>query len=152
MKIRFAPIFIALCAVFTWAHGQNEPKNASAKSADACKAAADLINTDFFGVWILQLDAAGSLQAQTTRLVFKRNPEFSESLAGEFDGQGQRIEVFGDVEAGSLELEESNNGKDISGLWKGRVAEGSCGQAIAGTRRILATQTEQPFVLRRAGW
>jgi hypothetical protein len=152
MSFRFTIIFIALCACFIRAHGQNEPKNASYLNAPSCKAAADFVNTDFFGSWVLELRSAGSTATQTTRLTFKRNPEFAESLAGEFDWQGARIEVFGDIEAGNLELEESNNGKDISALWKGRIAEGSCGQAVSGTRRLLATQTEQSFVLRRAGW
>lgn len=152
MRFRITLIFIALCAVFIRAHGQNEQKNASGQSAPSCKAVADLVNTDFFGAWVLELRRADGTTAQTTRLTFKRNPEFAESLAGEFDGQGARIEVFGDIEAGNLELEESDNGKDISALWKGRIAEGSCGQAVSGTRRILATQTEQSFVLRRAGW
>jgi hypothetical protein len=152
MSFRFTIIFIALCAVFIRTHGQNEPKNAFLLSAPSCKAAVDFVNTDFFGPWVLELRSAGSTATQTTRLTFKRNPEFAESLAGEFDWQGARIEVFGDIEAGNLELEESNNGKDISALWKGRIAEGSCGQAVSGTRRLLATQTEQSFVLRRAGW
>jgi hypothetical protein len=152
MKIRHTLILIAFCAVFIRAYGQNEPKNALSQAAPSCKATADFISTDLFGAWVLELSSAGSASTQTTRLIFQRNPEFAESLAGEFEWLGARVEVFGDVEAGSIELEESTNGKDISGLWKGRIAEGSCGQAITGTRRILATQTEQSFVLRRAGW
>ena len=152
MRFIITLIFIALCAVFVRANGQNELKNTSGQSAPSCKATADFINTDFFGAWVLELRRADGATAQTTRLTFKRNPEFAESLAGEFDWQGARIMVFGDIEAGNLDLEESDNGKDIGGLWKGRIAEGSCGQAVSGTRHILATQTEQSFVLRRAGW
>lgn len=76
-------------------------------------------------------------------------------MAGEFSLNGLRLAVFGDMEDGALDLEESANGKDMSAIWKGRIAEGSCGLAITGMRRLVATQnaqTEQRFVLRRAGW
>jgi hypothetical protein len=151
MLSRYTIILIALCAVFTPAKGQNEPKNSVKSEASACPAAKDLINTDFFGAWVLELpDGSGS--ASTLRLTMQRNPEFAESLAGYFLQGSVRHDVYGDIEDGALDLEESNNGKDIVAIWKGRVSEGSCGKAITGTRRNVATQAEQRFVLRRAGW
>jgi hypothetical protein len=63
-----------------------------------------------------------------------------------------RHDVYGDIEGGALDFEESNNGKDIIAIWKGRVSEAGCGRAISGKRRDVLTQTEQNFVLRRAGW
>jgi hypothetical protein len=125
----------------------------SGQTQTRCLNTSALVAQDLYGNWVLELSApTSSGSAQTARLLFKKNPEFAESLAGEFSLSGQRMEVFGDIEEGVLDLEESANGKDISALWKGRIAEGSCGQAITGTRRIVATQTEQSFVLRRAGW
>jgi hypothetical protein len=153
--IRFTIILIALCAQYTTANGQNGLKNDTLTSS-ACKASKDWIASDFYGDWVLEISEAGATNAsgmtQSTRLLFKQNPEFAESLAGEFSLNGWRMEVFGDIEAGALDLEESANGKDISAIWKGGVSEGSCAKAITGTRRILASQTEQRFVLRRAGW
>jgi hypothetical protein len=146
----FAIILIAASAHPIWAIAQNDSKN-SASTSVSCKADKALVASDFYGTWVLVL-RSGEGAAQTAQLLLKQNPEFAESLAGEFILNGQRIEVFGDIEEGVLELEESANGKDISALWKGRLAEGGCGQAITGTRRILAIQTEQSFVLRRAGW
>jgi hypothetical protein len=143
MRIQNTIIFIALCAGFVPAIGQNEPKN----TLTNCPAAIDLINTDLFGAWTLELQGTAS-----TRLTMARNPEFAESLAGNFMLASARHEVFGDIEDGALDLEESNNGKDIIAIWKGRVVSGSCGQAITGTRRLTANQREQSFVLRRSGW
>ncbi len=150
MRIRFTIISIALCAGFMPAIGQNEPKN-DTKTAANCPDAKDLINTDLFGAWTLELPN-GVGAANTTRLTLERNPEFAESLAGNFLQDTIGHEIFGDIEAGMLDLEESNNGKDIIALWKGRVQEGSCGKAITGTRRLVDTTLEQNFLLRRAGW
>jgi hypothetical protein len=148
-------IFIALFVVSIRANGQNTSKKTPPVSL-VCKASQDVLATDLYGPWVLEFSAAGATKpgsnTQSTRLFFKQNPEFAESLAGEFNLSGLRMEVFGDIEDGALDLEESANGKDISAIWKGRISEGSCGQAITGTRRMEATQTEQGFVLRRAGW
>lgn len=144
MKHRITLFFIALYAVFSPATGQNDSQN----TTQSCPAVKDLVNTDLFGAWTLELQGATA----TRRLTLLRNPEFAESLAGSFELSNVRHEVFGDIEDGALELEESNNGKDIIAIWRGRVREGSCGQAITGTRRLTATQEEQSFVIRRAGW
>jgi hypothetical protein len=144
MQFRCTLIFIALCAGFMPVMGQNEPKNAPA----SCLATKDLVNTDLFGAWTLELQGAPA----SIRLTMQRNPEFTESLAGSFQLGNARHQIFGDIEEGALDLEESNNGKDIIALWKGRVQEGSCGQAITGQRRLTSTGDAQAFVLRRSGW
>ncbi len=152
---RITIILIALGAQFTTASSQNSLKN-ELSTFVSCKASKDWVATDLYGEWILELSETNAAGASSStfnaRLLFKQNPEFAESLAGDFSLSGQRLEVFGDVEDGALDLEESANGKDIRALWKGRISEGSCGKAITGTRRFVATQTEQRFVLRRAGW
>ena len=130
------------------ATAQNSLKNGT--SAPACTASKDLVNTDLFGAWSLLLEGAGS--SVVTRMQLQRNPEFSESLAGYFQIDTKKFEVFGDIEEGAFDLEESANGKDIHAIWTGRVVEGSCGQTILGTRRNVTDNTKQSFVLRRPGW
>jgi hypothetical protein len=155
-----ALFLIALCAVSISSNGQNDPKNSSLNAATgpaACKAASELVARDFYGDWILALQttvlAAGSnATVQNARLTLKPNSDFPESLAGDMTLNGQRTEVFGDIEDGALEFEESINGKDISAIWKGKIADGSCGRAITGTRTPAPTGAEQSFVLRRGGW
>ena len=149
-------IFIAFSVGFMPANAQNSLK--SGAEGPRCLAAQDLVNTDLFGAWSLLLEGGG--KSVVTRMQLQRNPEFAESLAGRFDVEGKSFEVFGDIEAGAFDLEETNNGKDISAIWKGRVVEGSCGQTILGTRRSVAQNSEQSrergseqsFVLRRPGW
>ncbi len=150
MRFRFTLILIALCAVLMPATGQNGLK-IDERTASGCTDAKDLVNTDLFGAWTLELQS-GTNNSSTTRLTLVRNPEFAESLAGNFMQGAIRHEVFGDIENSVLDLEESNNGKDIIAIWKGSVVGGSCGKAITGTRRIVSTQAEQNFVLRRTGW
>ncbi|NJS36097.1 MAG: hypothetical protein HC765_06110 [Brachymonas sp.] len=133
------------------ASAQNRFKiEVQANTNSPCPAIADLQNTDLFGAWSLLLEGGG--QSVVTRMQLQRNPEFAESLAGSFSLENKTFEVFGDIEAGAFDLEESANGKDISAIWKGRVVEGSCGQTILGTRRNVADNKEQSFVMRRPGW
>ena len=141
-------ILIALSAYSTWTFAQNSLKNTELNAS--CVAAKDLANTHLFGVWSLLLE--GSSSSIVTRLQLQRNPEFAESLAGSFQIEDKKFEVFGDIEEGVFDLEETANGADISAIWKGRVVEGSCGQTILGTRRNVTDNTEQSFVLRRPGW
>ena len=150
MRLRIANtiILIALSAYSTWTFAQNSLKNSAQEPT--CVSAKDLVNTDLFGAWSLLLEGGGS--SIVTRLQLQRNPEFAESLAGSFLLGDKKFEVFGDIEEGAFDLEETQNGSDISAIWKGRVAEGSCGQTILGTRRNVADNSEQSFVLRRPGW
>ncbi len=136
------------------ATGQNSLSNFAASEA-GCPQTKDLINADFFGSWVLELQSSAGVLS-TVRLSLVRNPEFSESLTGHFLQGNIRHEVFGDIENGALDFEESHNGQDIIAIWKGTVSAGSCGKAMMGTRHGVgsqaATQGEQAFVLRRAGW
>jgi hypothetical protein len=141
-------IFIALCAYFIPATAQNSLKNGP--PAPVCIASKDLVNTDLFGAWSLLLEGGGN--SIVTRLQLQRNPEFAESLAGSFQVGDKKFEVFGDIEEGAFDLEETANGADISAIWTGRVVEGSCGQTILGMRRSVADNAVQSFVLRRPGW
>ncbi len=150
MRFRFTIILIALYAVWMPAIGQNGLKN-DGLPPSSCVDAKDLVNTDLFGAWTLELQSNASASI-TARLTLERNPEFAESLAGHFMQSTIRHEVFGDIENGVLDLEETNNGKDIIAIWKGSVVSGSCGKALTGTRRLVSTQLEQSFVLRRTGW
>jgi hypothetical protein len=151
MRFQKTIIFIALCAGLMPAIAQNSLKiEVQQASNQRCLAAKELLNTDLFGAWSLLLEGAG--RSSVTRLQMLRNPEFAESLAASFMLGEKKFELFGDIEEGALDLEETNNGKDITAIWKGRVVEGSCGQTIVGTRRNVADNAEQSFVMRRPGW
>jgi hypothetical protein len=111
-------------------------------------------STDLYGVWRFEIThgvSAAPHQPQRGSVVFEKNPEFSDSVIGWLQWDNNKIFVAGDVEQGSFSLEESEDGTRISAVWEGTVAEGSCGKAITGLRRV--GDLSNPFILRKAtGW
>jgi hypothetical protein len=151
---RNATIFIAACAIFHWAGAQNTSKNAPNAPNAPCPNARDVQATDLYGTWRVEVprsSVAGVVQTERGSVVFEKNPEFADSVVGWLQWGKDKIFVAGDVEAGSFSLEESDDGTRISAVWEGTVAEGSCGKAITGARRV--GEVSAPFVLRKAaGW
>jgi hypothetical protein len=154
---RNATVFIAACAMFHWAGAQNGLENAPkapSSSNTPCPSVRDVQATDLYGTWRVELprsSSVGAVQTERGNVVFEKNPEFADSVVGWLDWGKDKIFVAGDVEAGSFSLEESDDGTRISAVWEGTVAEGSCGKAITGSRRVGEVST--PFVLRKAtGW
>jgi hypothetical protein len=146
-------IFIAACALFHWATAQNDPKNAPA----ACPEAKAILGTDLYGVWDVELTfvdeaAVPSPSSQQRGMVrFEQNPEFEDSIAGWFELGNTTVYVAGDIDEGQFSLEESDDGKRISAVWEGSIAEGSCGKTITGTRRV--GEQVGSFVLSKpSGW
>jgi hypothetical protein len=160
MKLQARPysrntiIFIAACAVFHWATAQNASENATQSASASCPAARAIISTDLYGVWTLELAAAGAAAASATQhgsVQFEQNPEYEDSIAGWLELGNAKIFVAGDIDQGQFSLEESDDGKRISAVWEGSITEGSCGKAITGTRR--AGEKISSFVLRKpSGW
>jgi hypothetical protein len=147
-------IFIAACALFHWATAQNDTQNTSV----ACPTPQAIISTDLYGVWNVELGSAdgaapsSSPSSQQRGLVrFEQNPEFEDSIAGWFELGNTTVYVAGDIDEGQFSLEESDDGKRISAVWEGSIAEGSCGKTITGTRRV--GEQVSAFVLRKpSGW
>jgi hypothetical protein len=148
---RIAIFLVAACATFHWAVAQNgTPKLPSVP----CPKARDVQSTDLYGSWRFEIthDASASPhQPQRGSVVFEKNPEFADSVIGWLQWDNKKIFVAGDVEQGGFSLEESDDGTRISAVWEGTIAEGSCGKAITGTRRV--GDVSSAFVLRKAtGW
>jgi hypothetical protein len=149
------------------AEGQISSKNEASGTVPGCPSIPELKHTDFFGSWAIEWIVEGRVERPTAgeraELVLGQNPEWKESLAGEFILGNARTQVFGDVDEGEFSLEETLDGKNISAVWTGRVEPGSCGRAITGARRASApavsatpstneAPVERRFVMRRKGW
>jgi hypothetical protein len=150
-------VLIAACAAFPWATAQNSTPNnngdSTEKPAAACPLPTEVRSTDLYGSWTLELQLPGSAApaVQRGKLTLDKNPEYADSVSGWLELGGTRVFVAGNIEGGSLSLEESDNGERISAVWEGAMAQGSCGKAITGTRR--AGDEAGQFVLRKiAGW
>ena len=84
-------------------------------------------------------------------VVFEKNAEHPDSISGWLTWNGSKVFVAGDIDAGSFSLEESDDGRRISAVWDGAIAQGSCGKAITGNRRV--GEELVPFTLRKpTGW
>jgi len=125
-------VLVAGCA--QWALAQ--PAN--------CPSAGDVSQAHLIGQWKAHVEGDAPFALQLAK-----HPEFAETLVGDVERNGERIQVAGDVDDGELTLEESRNGKNISATWLGDVVEGSCGREIHGIWKAEGTLSGRPFVLKK---
>jgi hypothetical protein len=138
-----AMIFIAILSINTWTTAQNSSKT-------ECLTASELKAPHLYGVWTVEMAASNTPGAASVRgqVVLEKNAEHPDSISGWLTWNGSKVFVAGDIDEGSFSLEESDDGKRISAVWDGTVAEGSCGKAITGNRRVGDSLVG--FVLRRS--
>jgi hypothetical protein len=61
-------------------------------------------------------------------------------------------QLAGDIDdAGQLNMDESQDGHSITGIWLGTLQSGSCGKQFKGTWRNVADDSMHPFVLNKTG-
>lgn len=113
--------------------------------AVACPKAAEVSRQHLLGLWRAEFEG----MAQGATLLLETHPEYTESVRGAINRDGQRSQVAGDVEDGEFSLEESANGVNISAAWLGDVVEGSCGREIRGSWQAEGAKQAWPFVLRK---
>ena len=59
-------------------------------------------------------------------------------------------QLAGDVDdEGALSIDESQDGRAISGVWSGKLQKGSCGREFRGTWRDASDESTHPFVLAK---
>ena len=78
------------------------------------------------------------------------HPEWDGTVKGRILRPGGSSVVVGDVNKGALTLEESRDGKKVTGNWFGDVVEGSCAREIRGE---WTDEADRPFrfTLRKLG-
>ena len=147
MNPRFALFLIAACALPLGAAAQIDLKNTP--STAACPSAAEVSAVYLYGLWRAEWADGGT----PTELHLTRHPEMADSVRGTLRRDGATAQLAGDVDNGDFTLEESDNGRNISATWTGRVADTSCGKEIQGTWTNATNSTERRFVLRKQpGW
>jgi hypothetical protein len=118
---------------------------AAALAALPCPAAAEVSQGHLLGLWRAEFEGG----ARGATLPLDAHPDFSESVRGEINRNGERALLAGDVEDGEFTLEESANGTNISAVWLGDVVEGSCGREIRGAWKAEGDSRQLQFVLRK---
>jgi len=161
----------ALTLALAVAHAQPDKQPAAAASSVApCPAPQQVLAPHLYGQWLAVFDKPPrGLPAQAT-VQLERHAEFSDSLAGMVQrdlsaapggrvaGHATRAQLAGDIEAGTLLLDESSNGINLTASWDGRIVEGSCGRSIRGVWKDLSNAAlpdapDVPFVLTlQRGW
>ena len=102
-----------------------------------------------YGTWQARFDNdAGAVAV----VQLSRHPDYEGSVRGTIDRGGITAQLAGDIDdAGILNLDESQDGRSISGIWLGTLEAGSCGKEFRGTWRNAADDSMHPFVLNKTG-
>ena len=156
---RYAIVFIASYACFTWATAQNSIKK-------DCPPASQMKAGQLFGTWTARFASAPAGLPATATMRLERHEEFADSLAGVVLRQLPRAsgaapgahartaQLAGDLDGGLLLLDESSDNVSITGTWNGEMVEGSCGKIFRGTWKDTsanapANAPEIPFTLTK---
>ncbi|MBF5007556.1 hypothetical protein [Diaphorobacter caeni] len=94
----------------------------------ACPTAQQMEQPELLGRWSVQMDG----EPGPITIELGRHPEWEGTVKGSIQRPEFKSIVVGDVNKGELTMEESRDGKSVSGNWYGTVAEGSCARLIRG--------------------
>jgi len=167
---RFLGAALALALACAQAQQVKRPAGAAAAPAAPCLAAKQVLAPQLYGQWLAVFDKPPRGLPVQALVLLEKHAEFSDSLAGMVQrdlrsapggrvaGHASRAQLAGDIEAGTLLLDESSNGINLTASWDGQIVEGSCGQLVKGLWKDLSNEAlpdapDVPFVLtRQTGW
>lgn len=105
-----------------------------------------------YGQWEARFDGLPG----TARLQLARHPEYA-GVRGTITRDGSAAspavaQLAGDIDdEGLLNIDESMDGRAISGVWLGELQAGSCGKEFKGVWRNAADDSTRSFVLTKTG-
>ena len=135
------------------AGAQEPPQGPSAPSAAACPASASALPLEaLFGTWEARIDD----QKGVAKVKLNQHPDYAGvrgTITRGGDGTPATVsQLAGDIDDdGMLSLDESLDGRAISGVWLGALQPASCGREFKGIWRDAASDTTHPFVLNKTG-
>jgi len=147
MKIPFALLLVAvLCTACAGPAGRN------AAEAGCVANARDLPVEALYGDWQARFD--GLPNAALVRL--GKHPDYAgvrgtiTRTAAAPSARTTVAQLAGDVDdEGELAIDESLDGRSISGVWSGSLQPDSCGREFKGTWRNAADDSTHPFTLKK---
>lgn len=116
--------------------------------------ARDLPLQALYGQWEARFDDLPGT-AGTAVVQLGKHPEYAGvrgtvTRRGDTSAKTTVAQLAGDVDdEGALSIDESLDGRAISGVWSGTLQPGACGREFRGTWRDAATERTHPFVLRK---
>lgn len=132
--------FIAASTVFTCAMAQN-----NAQTTSGCPADWTMTDKQLQGEWQATITA----QNETAHISLGPHPEWQGTVKGTIERSGASHPMVGDVNQGTVTLEESADGQRITGTWLGEVLAASCGREIRGSFQTDEAAPQQEFVMRK---
>jgi hypothetical protein len=105
-----------------------------------------------FGTWEARIDG----QQGVAIVKLSQHPDYAGvrgTIARGSDGAPATVaQLAGDIDdEGMLSLDESLDGRAISGVWLGELQAGSCSKEWKGIWRDAASDSTHPFVLNKMG-
>ncbi len=142
-KIVAGAALSVMCAVpMQLASAQNSPATPSDAAADASAA----VNGAAFSRLLARPAVfKGTLNGAPIEMQLRLKADETAAVEGNYvlNGQAGHVLVAGEFEQDALMMEESVNGKDVSGLWDGVYD----GKSLRGNWSSLDGETLRPFVL-----
>jgi hypothetical protein len=142
----------AACLIFGQTLAQEAPPAASSAPSTCPATALDMPLEALFGTWEARFDGLPG----TAKVQLAQHPDYAGVRGTITRGGGDRgdrpsvAQLAGDIgEDGQLSLDESADGRAISGVWVGELQAGSCGKVFTGTWRNAADESTRPFVLTK---
>jgi hypothetical protein len=105
-----------------------------------------------FGTWEARIEG----QNGVAKMRLSKHPDYPGvrgTISRDGDGSPPALaQLAGDIDdEGMLSLDESLDGRAISGVWLGELQAWSCGKEWKGIWRDAASDTTHPFVLNKIG-
>lgn len=138
----------AACLLSGNALAEGEPPAAAAPGCPAT--ASDMPLESLFGTWEARFEGLPGV----AKVQLAKHPEYAgvrgTVTRGGGDTPSSTAQLAGDVdEDGYLSLDESMDGRSISGVWLGALQAASCGKEFKGIWRNAADESTRPFVLTK---
>jgi hypothetical protein len=105
-----------------------------------------------YGQWEARIEGVPGI----ARVQLARHPDY-EGVRGTITRESGAkppsvAQLAGDIDdEGLLSIDESTDGRAISGNWLGELQPGSCGKEFRGTWRNASDDSTHPFVLNKTG-
>jgi hypothetical protein len=168
--VLIASLMLTLASAQAQQSKQPAAAGPAAAPAKPCPAAKQVLAPQMYGLWLAVFDKPPRGLPVQALVQLEKHAEFSDSLAGRVQrdlrnapdgrvaGHAARAQLAGDIEAGTLLLDESSNGINLTASWDGQIVEGSCGRTVKGMWKDLSNEAlpdapNVPFELtRQNGW
>jgi len=141
---------LASACLLTGGHALAQDASPPAAAPGCPATASDMPLAALFGTWEARFEGMRGV----AKVQLAKHPDYAgvrgTITRGGGDAPSSVAQLAGDVdEDGYLSLDESMDGRSISGVWLGELQVASCGKEFKGIWRNAADESTRPFVLTK---